>query len=199
MTESKPPQRGVLDDAWEQELVMGQEAAGEAGDLEADLAMLHLLRHARDPEPLGEDALGDVLAQVRAAGAQAAAPWWRHSLIRWVAVPACAGLAVVLIVRPGEGDRATVAAVAIDERGGDALSDRQEAFAEATVPARRGSSPAKPYETQFAALEGSARESLRDAVFASRSLARHDWLASLGAEKQLHEERDASAGSRGVR
>jgi len=205
MSEPTPPQRGVVDDGWERELTAGQEAAGEHGDLDADLAMLHLLRHARAPEALGEDALEEVLGQVRAASAPASTPWWRHRLVRWVAVPACAGLAVALIVRPGEGDRATVAATAADAEHAATESAAKEptaspgVFAEATPPAREGAPAAKPYELQFAALEGEARASLRDAVLNSRTEARHEWLASLGARTLPDEDASTTPGRGGGR
>ena len=87
MSEPTPPPRGVIDDAWEQELTAGQEAVGEHGDLEADLAVLHLLRHARAPEVLGDEALEEVLEQLKEASAPASTAWWRRGLVRWVAVP----------------------------------------------------------------------------------------------------------------
>lgn len=176
MSEPTPPPRGVIDDAWEQELTAGQEAVGEHGDLEADLAMLHLLRHARAPEVLGDEALEEVLEQLKEASAPASTAWWRRGLVRWVAVPACAGLAVVLFVRPKAEDRATV------------VTNSVQAERAAKEGAPLAGAAAKPYELQFAALEGDARASLRDAVVVSRSQARHDWLVSLGARSKR--ERD---------
>ena len=111
MTDPRPPHRGVFDDAWEQELAAGQDAAGGHGDLDADLAMVHLLRHARAPEVLGEDALEEVLGQVQAAHKGGATRWWRHRMIRWVALPACASLTIALFIRSEDEAEDTVAMV----------------------------------------------------------------------------------------
>jgi hypothetical protein len=192
MSEPTTPPRGVIDDAWEQELTAGQEAAGEHGDLEADLAMLHLLRHARAPEVLGDEALEEVLEQLKEASAPASTAWWRRRLVRWVAVPACAGLAVVLFVRPGAEDRETVATSSAQaERAAKEAAPLAGSATTAAAPARRRATAAKPYEQQFAALERDARASLRDAVVKSRSRARHEWLASLGT----HSKREPNGGT----
>jgi hypothetical protein len=103
-TRASPP-RQVLDPAWEDELRAGQTQEGESGSLEAELAVLHLLRHARAPEPLSAAAMEEVWGAI--APVVAPRPWWRRA---WVlaGVPALAGAAALLIalLPAGEVDRA---------------------------------------------------------------------------------------------
>ena len=190
--ESKP---GVLHEAWERELIAGQTEAGEAGDLEADLAMVHLLRHARAPEALRDEDAERVLTQVRAATRPRRfweARWAR--LARWVAVPAAAGLVALVLSRPEEGldglkggpGSELVARAPGDRPSVDAEASEAEASlaAEAAVPAD-GATPdaaaTRPlHEVQFAALAPSDRASVRDVVGRSRTSVRHDWLLGIG-------------------
>lgn len=95
--------RGVLDPAWEDDLRRGQEAEGEAGSVEPELAIVRLLRHARAPEALAPAEL-DRLWSEGVDPAIAPVPWWRRRWV-WGALPALAATAVVLfVIRTPDGD-----------------------------------------------------------------------------------------------
>lgn len=192
MSESTPPPDPVLDERWERVLAKGQEASGEHGDLDADLAALHLLRHARAPSTLSKDALDSVWREV-ASALPGATPWWRRSWIRWAALPTCAvAAALVFVVLPEQGGAPTVA---VSESAAPAAvtTVRNDAPMDGAV-AGRGAGPGTPsgaasaeanarplHEVQFAALSAGARAELRASVAASRAGARHAWLRSMGA------------------
>jgi hypothetical protein len=164
-TEQKARPRGVLDPAWEDELRAGQQAEGEAGSVEAELAIVRLLRHARAPDELDPAAL-DKIWSSEIAPAIAPAPWWRRRWL-WGAVPAVAAAAVVMIVVVGgpKDDQASEAAhktVAADE----ALPSTAQLLAQ-----------------QFAQLEPDARRDLDASVDGGRDVLRHELLAmSRGGE-----------------
>lgn len=105
--ESRPgAERAVLDPSWEEALVAGQEAEGESGSVEDELAILHLLRHAAAPEVLGAVARDRVWSEVDAGiEAERPAPWWKLGWIRWVSVAAvsAAALTLVIVAWPDEG------------------------------------------------------------------------------------------------
>ncbi len=96
----------VLSEDWEVALRAGQEAEGLAGSVEDELAVVHLLRHARAPEGLAEARLDAVWADIDAElEASAPRPWWRR---RWTwiggtAFAAAAAAAVLVIVIPNAG------------------------------------------------------------------------------------------------
>jgi hypothetical protein len=99
-----PGPGGVLDPAWEDALRAGQDAEGGAGSVEPELAVLHLLRHARAPEVLGEQALDAVWDEVE-SGLEAARPlpWWRRGWVVWggTVATAAAAAAILIVVWPG--------------------------------------------------------------------------------------------------
>jgi hypothetical protein len=91
---------GVADPSWEEILSRGQDAAEEHGNLEADLAMLHLLRHAREPEPLADRALEEIWGAVDEAVTPV--PWWKRKWIMWAAPVAAAAAVMVIVLQPAE-------------------------------------------------------------------------------------------------
>lgn len=162
----KRPQ-GVLDPAWEDELRRGQEAEGEAGSLEPELAVLRLLRHARAPEELAPAEL-DRLWSSELAPALAPTPWYRRKWL-WGGLPAVAAAAVVVIVvvRAPEPDAPAAGAPQV------ARSELQASAA----------SMSQVLAQQFAQLEPGARRDLDTRVDDGRSLLRQELLAmSHGAE-----------------
>jgi hypothetical protein len=135
MTESKqsPP---VLDPEWEESLRRGQEEEGEAGSVDAELAFVHLFRHAREPEELSPDQLDAIWREIEGEVAPAREVWWRKAWVWWTA-PAVAAAAVLLvvIVQPGEPENSTVA------RQDAQLQDRKSA--EAPPPPSASPSPSE--------------------------------------------------------
>jgi len=138
---SASPPRQVLDPAWEDELRAGQAQEGESGGLEGELAVLHLLRHMRDPEPLSAAAMAEVWGAI--APVVAPKRWWQRV---WVlaGVPALAGAAALLValLPSGEGERAS-SQVAM----GEAAAPSAERVAMAEVDRRaaaEGFAPAPP-------------------------------------------------------
>ena len=158
-----PSQRAVLDPRWEDELRRGQEAEGEAGSLDAELAVVHLLRHARAPEALSEDALADLWSR-ELAPAIAPTPWYRRRWL-WGAVPAVAAAAVVMIVVVRPPDRASTP-------GSTAASSERPAKSTSQILAQ-----------QFAQLEDAARDELGERVDDDRGVLRRDLLALAHGDK----------------
>ena len=105
MSDSKPKTRSaaqdggrsVLDPRWEEELRRGQEEEGEAGSVDAELAYIHLLRHARAPESLEPGELDTMWSELDAELWPARTPWWRKAWVWWMA-PAAAAAAVLFVV-----------------------------------------------------------------------------------------------------
>ena len=118
--------------AWEDALRAGQAQDGERGSVEAELAIVHLLRHARAPEELPRDrfeALWDGVADSIAAAEQAAAPapWWKRSW-SWAggaALAAAAAVVVLLVLVPERPDGTDPTEIA-QAPGRNAIADKIE-------------------------------------------------------------------------
>jgi hypothetical protein len=205
-----PPKRSVLDPDWEEALRRGQEGDEErrakpASSVDAELAIVHLLRHAREPEPLAAEDLDAIWTQIELEVAPAGVPWWRKAWVWWSA-PALAAAAalVVVFVSPGR-DEATVAVHDAGDRSAEKSDDeRAESPAPAAVPEgaaaefeeeaedREAAEPtavgqgapgsrgagASPFELSFAKLAPHGRETVRVAVDHSRAELRSQLLAT---------------------
>jgi hypothetical protein len=150
----------VLDPKWEDVLRAGQEADGGAGSVDAELGVLHLLRHARAPEPLGEEALASVWDAIDSELAQAEPmPWWRRGWVIFAGTcaTAVAAAAVLVVVWPG--------------------ADEQSRSDEPLVA--RAESPAATLERQFELLAPAARAELDRTVDASRTSMRGQLLGDV--------------------
>jgi hypothetical protein len=148
---------GVLDPKWEDALRAGQDAEGGAGSVEAELAVAHLLRHARAPEVLGEQALASVWEQLESQLESARpSPWWRRGWVLWggTVATAAAAAAILVIVWPGGSAQGP--------------ADPQ--------PLVAAKSPAQTLERQFELLAPAARAQLGRTVDASRGSMRGDLL-----------------------
>ncbi|HEY0139066.1 MAG TPA: hypothetical protein VGB85_33495 [Nannocystis sp.] len=157
----------VLDPAWEDALRAGQAEDGEsgsAGSVDAELGVIHLLRHARAPEPLDPAAL-DRLWDVEIAPAITPLPWWRRRWL-WGVVPAAATAALLIVVLRSGGDEAFVAERSAAAPGGTLVAS---------------ASSARALEQQFAQLEGDARRELGVRVDRGRGVMRSQLLAMASA------------------
>jgi hypothetical protein len=148
----------VLDPAWEDALRAGQAEAGEAGSIEPELAVLHLLRHARAPEGIDDDRLDRVWASIDDGAPQ---PWWRRVWSRpwWIggtAAVAAAAVVLVVVVRPGP-----------DVPGGDVEG-----------PVADAADHAQALERQFELLAPAARERVAAQVDEGRGELRKELIAT---------------------
>ncbi len=151
----------VLDPAWEDELRAAQAEEGEAGSVDAELAVIHLLRHARAPEPLTDL---DRLWSAEIAPAIAPLPWWRRRWM-WGVVPAAATAALLIVVLRDSPEDTIVATASAPASEGY--------IADAGVKP----SPARALAQQFAQLEGDARRELGADVDRGRGVMRSQLLA----------------------
>ncbi len=128
---AQPNPRGVIDPAWEDELRRGQTAEGEAGSVEAELALLHLFRHVREPESLAPEQLDSLWSAIEAEVAPASTAWWRKTWLWWTApgLAAVAVLAVIVLDGPATSEAPTVA------RSDERKSERAQAPTAAPAPA----------------------------------------------------------------
>lgn len=166
---TRPASGSVLDPAWEDALRAAQAEEGEAGSVDAELAVIHLLRHARAPEALAPADL-ERLWSSELAPAITPLPWWRRRWL-WGVVPAAATAALLIVVlRDGGDDPDMVAA--------DGRSVASETIVAAATPTV---SSARALELQFAQLEGDARRELGDDVDRGRGVLRSQLLAQASA------------------
>ena len=188
--------RGVLDPAWEEELERGRAAddeAPDAGSIEPELAMLHLLRHAREPESLSPVELDDMWSDI----SQAVAPErsWLSRLgaafsgqwARWL-MPVAGAAAIVLIFQNGGSSEDAAPAVAMESKaeptaapGGPTAQDAaREAdnkdanesappAAQAAKTRANSGSTAAVLEQQFSLLEARGREKVDSSVQTQRT------------------------------
>lgn len=158
---SRPESESVLDPAWEDALRAGQAEDGGEGSVDAELAVIHLLRHARAVEPLAPAAL-DRIWRSEIAPQITPVPWWRRRWL-WGVVPVAATAALLVVVLRGPGD----------QPGVDAAATSPTLIAAAAPPA----STASALERQFAQLEGEARRELGGNVERGRGVLRSQLLA----------------------
>jgi len=144
----------VLDPAWEDVLRSAQEAEGGVGSVEQELAVVHLLRHARAPESLRDDALDRIWDEVQDGIREL--PWWRRTWVLWGAPVAAAAAAAVVLV------------VVLPRNSGEREDGARMASAD---------SPAASLRRQFALLEPEGRRRLDSSIDAGRSRLRGDLLA----------------------
>lgn len=189
MTDRKHPERSVLDPEWEDALRRGQEAEGDAGSVDAELAVVHLLRHARRPEGIDDERLDGVWGKV--AGEVAPVRWWKRPWVIWAPVAAAAAVTLIVIVRSPEAE--PTVAIADEPAPADEVAmpptldpEREESAAEATpapAPAPDGAASAVApqgnaalLERQFSILEPKARAELGANIETQRGSLRYGLL-----------------------
>lgn len=162
----------VLDPRWEVALRAGQEAEGEQGSIEDELAIIHLLRHARAPQALDDAAFDRAWDGIDAEfEQQAASTGWRAWLRRpWLfggsAALAAAAAAVLVVVWSGPGPEP--AGTTHDVIAGADSIDKPKS----------GASMAATIEAQFAVLEPGARAAVERSVDRGRSDLRGQLVAA---------------------
>ena len=167
----EPTRRAVLDPQWEVALRDGQEAEGEQGSVEDELAIVHLLRHARAPQALDDAALDRLWGELDSAldeQPEAASGWraWlrRPWLVLGTAGVATAAAAVLVMVWAGPTDDGPT---------------RTETIAQVEPPSEADPSGlAETIEAQFAVLEPGARAAVDRTVDEGRAGLRSELVAS---------------------
>ncbi len=157
---SRPESESVLDPAWEDALRAGQAEDGGAGSVDAELAVIHLFRHARAVEPLAPAALDNLWAR-EIAPRITPVPWWRRRWL-WGVVPVAATAALLVVVLRGDSD----------QPGAD-----KAAASPTLIAAAKTTSTSSALEQQFAQLEGDARRELGGNVDRGRGVLRSQLLA----------------------
>lgn len=157
-------QKGVLDPHWEDALRAGQESEGARGSVEAELAVVHLFRHAAGPETLEPEAARAVWSEVaeQLEAESGFTPWWRR-MFDWrvgVGVAVAAAAAAVVVISTGPETVPEPHPEAVAQLGGaDGMSVTLQA--------------------QFDLLAPQARAYIGSEVDESRGSLREDLLASL--------------------
>lgn len=165
-----PRRRAVLDPEWEVALRAGQEAEGHSGSVEDELAIVHLLRHAREPQPLHDVDLDRMWGDLDAALEQPRpASGWRAWLQRPWLVFGSAGVATVAA--------AVLVMVWIGPTEGPDTSG-PETIAQGTDPQLSPEGMAATIEAQFAVLEPEARAAVVRSVDEQRSGLRDELLVA---------------------
>lgn len=156
----------VLDPQWEVALRAGQAAEGEQGSVEDELAVIHLLRHARAPQPLDDAALDRVFGEIDHASRPAGGGWRAWLRQPWLLGGAVAAAAAAVLVVVWPGDDPTPA-----PGGQVAVGDELPAGADP-------SEMAAAVEAQFAMLEPGARAEVARSIDAGRSSLRGELVAA---------------------
>jgi hypothetical protein len=215
--------RTVLDPRWEDDLRAGHDADGGQGSVERELEVLHVLRHARAPEPIDDARLDALWGEIEAQAFPSAhgTTWWRRRW--WVAlVPAATAAVVLFFVVPRQGgdglDRGDAASEPVARADAAPTSGRpsaaqaasaEDAMLPAAAPAERAEEKRQRsiYEEQFAALAPRSRVIVAGAVDDGRGKLRAELIADArlaGAPSadavaepptELRETRSRSAGA----
>ncbi len=161
----------VIDSRWEVALRAGQEAEGEQGSVEDELAIIHLLRHAHAPQALDDAAFDRAWDGIDAElDEQAASTGWRAWLRRpWLLggglATAAAAAAVLVMVWSGPTPGPDMGGA----EGGQIAQNDPEPKTAAGMSAT--------IEAQFAVLEPGARAKARRSIDQGRSDLRGDLVA----------------------
>lgn len=158
----------VLDPQWEVALRAGQAAEGEQGSVEDELAIIHLLRHARAPQPLDDAAFDRVFGEIDRASRPVGGGWRAWLRQPWLlgGAVAAAAAAVLVVVWPDESPTP----------GGGGGGGGQVAVRDPDSVDPGGM--AATIEAQFAMLEPGARAEVARNIDAGRSSLRGELVAS---------------------
>jgi hypothetical protein len=159
----------VLDPQWEVALRSGQAAEGEQGSVEDELAVIHLLRHARAPQPLDDAALDriwDAVDDARPAAASGWRAWLRQPWLLGGGAAVAAAAAVLVVVWSGPSKPP------VPDHGGQVA--QRDPVGESGDPL----SMAATIEAQFAVLEPGARAEVERSIDEGRSSLRGELVAA---------------------
>ncbi len=147
----------LTDPSWESELARGQAEDGATGSVEAELAVVRLLLHARAPADLSPAIEQRIWDDVERGVART--PWWKRPWLLWALPAVAAAAAVVIAVRIS------------DDRSPGPRADTQASLAD-------------QLERQFALLEPAARDAVARGVDRQRQTLRGRLIATaVGADR----------------